>query len=651
MSDFFQFQESSLKKEQSDRVIDAVLYSDPLPEVYFLCIDALDNAEVKLMKAFFRNLRLNFQFAVIFPLKFFPTEKELAKELEKFFFFNTIDLNKIIPPNSKIITFGQSLYSTTKNTDIQTQAFYDTVFNKSYFYSPYSKCWVFPVDALDSIFNFPENRIIDAFPKEFFRAQVERALKFKPSVIRLPALNKVVIEDFGRFVEDHLENKMMTLDMETTSLNYLSGSIICITMSFDGVTGYFLSAEKFNAEEMNRLLKNKFIIGANLKFDCKFLRYLGVSNAHVDFDTLNAGHCLNEMRSNSLKTHAFLMTYYGGYDDALREYTWKYPRAAKNYGFIPLNIIFDYAVMDAIVNFQVFTEMMNQLKADPPLYNYYFNEVIPSIEMYLEAEMRGVYINWDRVREVGKILDKELEDVRQEIFKTFGKQINLESGRELGKFIEYDLKWPCIERAKPSTGGYYLTNKRIMNEWKKRGKKEAALFLKYSEIQALRQTFIGEEHLGNGLWKYRCIDSRIHPTFWVMLAKSHRNRSEAPNFQNFPKRGKKAELIRSIFSVPSPEFLIAETDSAGLQLRICAAQSGDKTMTDAFRHSDGDLHSLTAFGTFVQPDDCEVEVEDTETGKKYSFMKYEDVNIKRNGVKVTVKVHELLPTDSIFSED
>jgi len=47
-----------------------------------------------------------------------------------------------------------------------------------------------------------------------------------------------------------------------------------------------------------------------------------------------AGHLLNGMRSNSLKTHAFHYTNYGGYDLELEKFKWKYP-GLQNYLQIP----------------------------------------------------------------------------------------------------------------------------------------------------------------------------------------------------------------------------------------------------------------------------------------------------------------------------
>jgi hypothetical protein len=41
-------------------------------------------------------------------------------------------------------------------------------------------------------------------------------------------------------------------------------------------------------------------------------------------DTLQLGHVLNEMRSNSLKTHSWLYTNYGGYEKELDDYKKKY---------------------------------------------------------------------------------------------------------------------------------------------------------------------------------------------------------------------------------------------------------------------------------------------------------------------------------------
>jgi DNA polymerase I-like protein with 3'-5' exonuclease and polymerase domains len=263
--------------------------------------------------------------------------------------------------------------------------------------------------------------------------------------------------------------------------------------------------------------------------------------------------------------------------------------------------------------------------------------------MYLDIELEGMYINWDRVREVGKELRSEISKAEARLLETF-PGIDIHSPRSIGAYIENKLGWENLGRGKDKL---YLTNKKVMQQWKKLGHKEVSLFLDLSELKGLYQTFIGDEAENTGIWQHRYLDNRIHGTFWVMLAKSHRNRSSEPNLQNIPKNGKKAILIRSIFSVPSDEYYIVETDGAGLQLRIGASHSNDSVMRNIFINEDGDLHSTTAFRTFVKADDYKIKVQDEETGTTWVFFNHEEIKVRREDVEIVIEAGELLETDVI----
>jgi DNA polymerase I-like protein with 3'-5' exonuclease and polymerase domains len=307
------------------------------------------------------------------------------------------------------------------------------------------------------------------------------------------------------------------------------------------------------------------LITAEGKFDLKFLVHNGVDRSAVEiaFDTRNAGHVLNEMRHNKLKVHAWLYTRYGGYDKELEEYKRKYPIAANNYGKIPFDILFPYATMDPIITFRVYEAMKKQfqdidekfpMKNGWSLSRYFYEIVMPIVNKYVDIELDGMVVNWKEVSKFSKVLDAQIKNTRQQIYKAFQVQehlLNLDSGQELGTFVEEKMKWPCIERAKVKKKashiclyrgvqsvqsnelqGYYKTNDDCLKKWKNQGYNEADLLLKYRELTTLQKTFVGHEDKNTGFWQYRKPDNKVHSNFGVMLTKSHRNYSENPNLQN-----------------------------------------------------------------------------------------------------------------------
>lgn len=541
------------------------------------------------------------EFKILYAFDYLISKKDLEKNIEDFCLDHALDFTKYIPKGAKILAYGKTLYALTLNTALQLDAFYDSTFNHTSFYYPPTGSYVFPVPDIQFLFE-GQPRPANMKPRWdifFYRNQIKRLKELDGTPIRLPQLNRVLVEDPNEFLRSHIGIKeKVSWDLETTGFNFQTDEIICITLSFDGQTGYYLDWDKIDKKILNEFMVGKYLIGANSKFDWKFLLYRGIQPVHVEWDTMSAGHCLNEMRSNSLETHGWIYTYYGGHEIPLKRYKHKHPKAIKTYRDIPEDLMLQYAVDDAIITYQVHEAQEAQMKLDPKLYDYYHEHILPNIPMYAEIELRGVDIDWEKLREVTLQIEEEKTELEKEILKECGgKEFNLTSNKELGLFLEFEMGLPDLEmRAKgdPPRGGYYLTGKVPLREWKKRGYKIADLILKYRAICTLQNSFLGDEEGASAYWKFRTAEDKVHPTYFANQTKSHRNSCKNPNLQQAPKHGKKAKVYRSIFTTPGREYGLSEGDYAGFQMRIAGVLSGDQNLIDAFMKFGGDPHSVTA---------------------------------------------------------
>jgi len=538
----------------------------------------------------------------------FLIKKDVTKLIDK----HKIDFKKYIKPGDKVIVDGHALRTITNDSSMQAKNFKDYVFNETYFYHPDLCCHIFPVFAIF----LNRNTIYRSFEHWYFKYQVRRMYSQDYHPKRISMLNSIRIEDPNEFLLANMDSKKVAWDIETSGFNFQKDKIICITMSFDGKTGYYLDWNKIDIKILSRFFKNKYQIGANLKFDVKFLRHHGVKNLKIDFDTYLAGHVLDENRSNSLKSHAWYYTNHGGYDKDLEDYKKKYKKIT--YDMIPIDILFKYATMDSIITFQVYEKMLEQLNIidikffenqKNKLSTYYFNIVLPSVNAYCDMEYEGMYIDWNRLETISIDVHNQIEAVRKELAEIFNIKskvtlfnanakypkveydIKLSSDTQLGKLLEQH-KFPCHGRTKR---GDYLVNDDSLTKWIKAGYKEAELIQKLHELRTIHNTFIGYKHEGNGYWQYRFLDDLIHANFGVMVNRSGRNNCKNPNLQNIPKHNKElSKLIRSIFKPPSSDYYLVEADASGFQLRICASLSDDANMKDVFINKGGDLHSMTA---------------------------------------------------------
>jgi len=88
------------------------------------------------------------------------------------------------------------------------------------------------------------------------------------------------------------------------------------------------------------------------------------------------------------------------------------------------------------------------------------------------------------------------------------------------------------------------------------------------------------------------VDGRLHAQYFQMATVSGRFSSRKPNAQQIPKRGEDGLAMRRLFKT-TPGRMIVKADFSGIELRIMARLSGDKTMIEAFKAGQ-DLHKLTA---------------------------------------------------------
>jgi DNA polymerase I-like protein with 3'-5' exonuclease and polymerase domains len=551
-----------------------------------LVSEYLDDRQISFVAQFFKMTEADP--LILYPFPRPVVEYDFKKGIEKFFIDNVIEnLKDFMNPKNAVVVMGRGLYAATRDVDLQVDAFYyNDDYQHSYFYCPFLKNYVYPVDPISRIIktdyhgNFVQ--LYDRYATEFAKTQIAAALEnhagqlkdVEPiTIIDVPDAN-VQLEQW--IALDDKSHKYVAFDIETGGFNRLSDVIGCITFSFDGKTAYYMDWKGINTDLLYQFLRTRYLIAANGKFDVLFLQFHGVRELKLKWDTMIAGHFLNEIASASLKTHAWMFTDYGGYDIELEKYKRKYPGC--RYIDIPKSIKMKYAGYDAAVTWQVRQrqyEIMSVLY--PDLLSYYEHYAIGMLDVFREMEFRGFSIDWNMVAEQGAFLKQKIAESEKIVFNAFGIQKTaanadlLTSKKKLGLFLE-ERGWECIHRVKSKIGGHFNVSKHEMNEWRKKGHKEADLILEYNKWTTIYNTFIGVENPdeeeydedevlfdidytntdeSTGLWQYRQIDDKIHGIYKTMMTHSHRHSSTEPNLQNLSKRNwETAQAVRKCYQAP-----------------------------------------------------------------------------------------------------
>ncbi len=633
--------------------------------------------------------------------------KPLDKDIVNTYWRNSWDFSKLkehmYDECPFVFTTGRGLYSVTRSDDLQTRFFYDTTFNLSYFYSPDLQKFVFPIDHFSSLLrkvvtnlhakgqfdaqiisktvigSDPKVVVADVYQTNFALHQLMYAFEnwsnLQSQLEKMKSMPK--LQQHWVKTSDEAANVLSTskrrvaLDLETSGFDMMRDEIGCLTASYDGINGYYIPWEaiKRSDKALQALHDNfttKNVIGANMKFDLKFLRRdlrndkrdWGPRKVRVHDDIIQSGHVLNEARLNSLKTQSWLYTPYGGYDRPLEEYKRTHP-SVKNYLDIPDEILYKYAADDASVTFNVMKEhekqynsvvaavdeedkKQNKMLADMSMYKYYKEIMMPVTNMFADVEYNGIYVNTDVLNAKGDFIKEKLKglekEIRADLEEEYGgplPRFDLTSPTQLGKILQ-EIGWPCIHRSK---SGVYATNDDALQKWEHMGYKVAKKIQDYRSWSVGLKTFVGDAKEHTGWWanirKHPEDNShRMHPNFAPMRAESGRNTCRSPNLQNIPAHGELAKVVKSPLAPPDKDFYIGAVDFDSFQLKIAAVHSKDPTLYAEYSNPKGhsDIHSLTAHKIFGERlfEIEEIEFEDSK-GKTYTVFADQYITVKRNG--------------------
>lgn len=624
------------------------------------------------------------------------SEEDIKKNgIFRFYQQNKTQYESYIRPNETVVvTFGMALSAVTLSSDLSYECFQDYVFNKTYFYSPRLDVNVFPVDSLDRLFELVVTR--SAFYKPYNCSRVQFALrqfatiksnhdqlKITDGVTRTRIVKLRTKQDWHDFyIEHNRDKRKVSWDIETSGLSHFRNRVLCVTMSFDGVTGYYIPWNIIDVGELSDFFKDRYQIGQNLKFDIKFLSHRGVKNLRINSDTLQLGHLLNEMRFNGLKSLAYYYTTHGGYDFTLDEYIDRYKPA--DYSEIPEGLLSEYATMDAIVTYQVHEAMQLQLSRldelfPPPkadwwtMRDYYEKVKIPAFHHFIDIEMRGFYIDREKWDQGCDVIEMEVVSIKDKLRERLGMPEDsetlfyslvsseddeavdtkdaLQSGKQMGELLE-SLGWECLGRTKQ---GWYNTGDECLKRWAQLGHEEAPLIQQMRSYLTLQKTFLGKSNDDSLGWR-RYIDQhgdgseRIHPTYKSMLMDTHRNGCGDPNYQQLPSSSLGAEHMKKIITVPDiDKYYLCTLDYSGFQIRLAAVDSEDPVLLKAYRDNpDVDLHLKTAYSVFMREAEFDIEeVIITDGDRKFIKFPHEEVEVMRDGKKIKVKAGDLIQTDSL----
>ena len=573
------------------------------PYYIFLTDGKLQPNWLKLMRSAILKAGIN-SYVIVSSVTCSFDKTKIKSGIADFMKANSSDWKKFINYEgqhcSGIMTFGPALYSITGSADIQPSAFYADMFCNPYIYIGHGYCcdcdtFVVPVDAVESL--YPTLKDPSSPPTNwrtrFFYKQLKVLANNKKDMPDMSPININLIEDrdaFDKILKDNMNSEAVSYDTETTGLDTFSDKVVCLTITWNGIDGYFIPWDSVSKRLLACNIDScKHKITQNGKFDCKIMWNNGLPpySCEPTDDTGQLAHAIHSDRPRGLKPLAYYYTYFGGYDNELDKF--KKQTGVDDYSKIPYNILSKYAVMDAIATFRAYYAMVKQVHTidknfpndkmpEWTLWRWYTDIMMPVYPDFIEMEYRGFWVDRDEQHKGQKFL----LDKRKELEKNMAKAWNVPetfefgSSTELGKLFE-KLGWPCVERGK---AGYYNTSESCLVEWKRLGKPCIDDLSLYRTIGTFLHTFMATSDDDEAGWnkfikKDKDGDYKIHCNFNVNGTTSFRNIGSEPNTQQIPVHNDLSKYVMKMVSVPSIEEYTIEADDGNIYKGIAT----DKLLT------------------------------------------------------------------------
>ena len=464
-----------------------------------------------------------------------------------------------------------------------------------------------------------ENFIINSFNHEDLSKKFEeleffgllKYLSVDDVDIKTKTIEKVYktilnIDELKDLVKKVQNSDMVSIDLETTSVNPMVAEIVGVSISFKKDEGFYIpvlylekNKNNFGADDLKIVLENlkDFLendkikkVGQNIKYDTLILSRNGINVAGIYFDTMVAASILNpSARSYKLD---MLSIEFLNYTMVPIEDLIGRGKDQITMDMVPIEKAAYYAAEDADIVLQLSQIFISKLKENKQM-DFFIDIEMPLITVLTKMELEGVFVDQESLNAMSVKIGDRLDILVKDIYKISDTEFNVNSTQQLAKILFDDLKLTQIK--KRSTAENVL--KELIQEHEL-----PTLILEYRKLNKLKNTYV------DALPTVINPDTkRIHSTFNQTIASTGRLSSTNPNFQNIPIRTKEGREIRKSFITQRDNWEILSADYSQIELRVMAHLSEDLELCNAF-NANLDIHTRTASLIYnvsiddVQPD-------------------------------------------------
>lgn len=402
----------------------------------------------------------------------------------------------------------------------------------------------------------------------------------------------------GRLERAAAENRVVSFDTETTSLEPMLAKLVGLSFADEPGTGYYIplahedltAAPQLKEQEVLAALKAWFAnpkapkVAQNAKYDLHVLLNHGVEVAGLVADTMLESYVLEAHKTHGMDALALRW---------LNHDTIKYEdvagKGAAQIGFaqVPVERATQYAAEDSEVTLRLHHVLTKALEAEPELKSMHDRVELPFTQVLFEVERYGVLIDPHMLEKQSEEIAVKLKTIEEQAFEMAGGPFNLNSPKQIGELLFGKLGLPVVKK---TASGTPSTDEEVLTKLAEDYPLPAKL-LEHRSLAKLKSTYTDKLP--------RMVNpntGRVHTNYAQAVAVTGRLASNDPNLQNIPVRTAEGRRVREAF-IAAPGHVLLSADYSQIELRIMAHISGDEALIRAF--SEGrDIHTATASEIF-----------------------------------------------------
>ena len=210
----------------------------------------------------------------------------------------------------------------------------------------------------------------------------------------------------------------------------------------------------------------------------------------------------------------------------------------------------------------------------------------PLCRILYEIEKEGFTVDVAALKEFSVRLGEMQDEFANRVYMLAGEEFNINSPKQLGKILFEKLGFPHAKKTKSG----YSTSAEVLEKLRPYHPIIGDI-LDFRQYGKLKSTY------ADGLAAAADENRKVHTSFRQALTTTGRLSSTEPNLQNIPIKTELGREFRKFFIAGSDDYVLLDADYSQIELRLLAAISGDKAMTEAFL-SGYDIHAATAMKIF-----------------------------------------------------